>query len=130
MPYLVSPDAYARSVATVTAEAASAGRALDGFEWMLYCYCSIRADGDQARNDVATFLGGAYGALPPAQLERIAPAGTAEEVAARLQAFVDAGVRHIVISPATTYDTLDVVTRAAEEVLPRLHLPAVDPGPA
>ena len=38
--------------------------------------------------------------------------------------YVDAGARHIVISPAAPDDTLEVVTLAAEEVLPRLTVPA------
>ncbi|MDD9372356.1 MAG: hypothetical protein PV358_19700, partial [Acidimicrobiales bacterium] len=46
----------------------------DGFEWMLYLYCSIRADGHRARDDVASFLGRAYGDKPGAMLDRIAPA--------------------------------------------------------
>lgn len=124
MPYLVSPGAYARSVATIRAEAAAAGRDLAGFEWMLYLYCSIRPDGDRARDDVASFLGRAYGDKPGAMLDRIAPAGTPEEVAAKVQAYVDAGARHIVVSPAAHDDTLEVVRLAAEEVLPRLEVPA------
>lgn len=123
MPYLVSPGAYARSVETIRAEAEARWRDITGFEWMMYVYCSVRRDGDQARDDVARFLGGAYGDKPPAMLERIAPAGTPEEVAARLQQYVDAGVRHIIISPAAHEKTLEVVTLAAEEVLPRLSLP-------
>jgi probable F420-dependent oxidoreductase len=125
MPYLLSPSAYARSVATIEEEAVAAGRDLGGFEWMLYCYCSIRPDGDRARDDVASFLGGAYGDKPGALLDRIAPAGTPEEVAGRLQEYVDAGVRHFVISPAAPEETLEVVTLAAEEVLPRLTVPPV-----
>lgn len=124
MPYLMSPSAYARSVETIQAEAQAAGRGLAGFEWALYLYCSVRRDGDRARNDVATFLGGAYGDKPGAMLDRIAPAGTPEEVAVRLQEYVDAGVRHFIISPAAPEETLEVVTLAAEEVLPRLVVPA------
>lgn len=123
MPYLMSPSAYARSVRAIEEEAGAAGRDLAGFEWMMYLYCSVRRDGDRARQDVATFLGGAYGGKPDAMLDRIAPAGTPEEVAARLQDYVDAGVRHFVVSPAAPSDTLEVVTLAAEEVLPRLSLP-------
>lgn len=123
MPYLVSPDAYARSVETITAEAAAIGRDLAGFEWMVFLYCSVRADGDRARADVASFLGSAYGDKPASMLERIAPAGTPDEVAARLQAYVDAGVRHVVISPAAHDDTLEVVRLAATEVLPQLQVP-------
>jgi len=123
MPYLVSPSAYARSVAAIRQEAATIGRDLTGFEWTMYLYCSIRRDGDRARAEVADFLGGAYGGKPGDMLQRIAPAGTPDEVAVRLQEYVDAGVRHFVIAPATRSDTLDVVRLAAEEVLPRLELP-------
>jgi alkanesulfonate monooxygenase SsuD/methylene tetrahydromethanopterin reductase-like flavin-dependent oxidoreductase (luciferase family) len=126
MPYLVSPDAYARSVATVRSEAGAAGRDLDagrhGFEWALFLYCSIRADGDRARDDVASFLGRAYGDKPREMLDRIAPAGTPDDVVPRLQAYADAGVRHFVIAPAAHGDTLEVVRLAAEEVLPRLEV--------
>jgi probable F420-dependent oxidoreductase len=126
MPYLCSPDAYARSVATIRDEAEAHGRDLDGFEWALFCYCSIRADGDRARDDVASFLGAAYGDKPRELLDRVAPAGTPDQVAERLQAYVDAGVRHIVVSPATPTDTLEVVQLAATEVLPQLRLPAAE----
>jgi alkanesulfonate monooxygenase SsuD/methylene tetrahydromethanopterin reductase-like flavin-dependent oxidoreductase (luciferase family) len=120
LPYLFSPSAYARSVETIEAEAAAAERDLSGFEWMAYVYCSVRADGDQARRDVRDFLGSAYGDKPDEMLQKIAPAGTPDEVAARLQEYVDAGVRHIVISPAAKRDTLEIVRLAATEVLPQL----------
>ena len=97
MPYLVSPGRL-RPLGRPPCgpRRPTAGRDLAGFEWMLYTYCSIRPDGDRARDDVATFLGGAYGDKAPALLDRIAPAGTPDEVAARLQEYVDAGVRHFV----------------------------------
>lgn len=123
MPYLMSPSAYAHSVSTISDEARAIGRDLTGFEWMAYVYCSVRKDGDRARADVAAFLGGAYGDKPRTMLERIAPAGTPEEVAARLQEYVDVGVRHFIISPAAHEDTLEIVRLAAEEVLPRLTVP-------
>lgn len=127
MPYLMSASAYARSVATIEDEARRCGRDLAGFERMMYLYTSIRRDGDRARADVASFLGRAYGDRPPEMLDRIAPAGTPSEVAARLQEYVDAGVRHFIISPAASEDTLEVVTLAAQEVLPQL---AIRPGGA
>lgn len=123
MPYLMSPEAYGRSVRRIEDEAQAVGRDLSGFEWMLYLYCSVRRDSERARGDVATFLGGAYGDKPRAMLDRIAPSGTPEEVAARLQEYVDVGVRHFVIAPAAPEDTLEVITLAAEEVLPRLSVP-------
>jgi probable F420-dependent oxidoreductase len=124
LPYLVSPNAYRRSTQTIRDEASTIGRDLEKFEWMMYLYCSVRRDGDRARQDVAGFLGGAYGDKPGAMLDRIAPAGTPEQVAERLQEYVDAGVRYFIISPASRADTLEIVTLAAEEVLPRLSIPA------
>lgn len=125
MPYLYSPDAYARSVATVRAEADAVDRTLGPeFEWAIFLYCSIRADGDRARRDVADFLGAAYGDKPAEMLNRIAPSGTPDEVARSIQAYVDAGARHIVISPATPRGSLEVVTLAATEVLPQLSIPS------
>jgi alkanesulfonate monooxygenase SsuD/methylene tetrahydromethanopterin reductase-like flavin-dependent oxidoreductase (luciferase family) len=90
---------------------------------MLFLYCSVRRDGEQARGDVGSFLGAAYGDKPRAMLDRIAPSGTPQEVAARLQPYVDAGARHIIISPAAHRDTLEIVELAAREVLPRLVVP-------
>lgn len=124
MPYLVSPQAYARSVTAITTAAREVGRDLGNFQWMMYLYCSVRKDGERAREDVAAFLGGAYGDKPREMLDRIAPSGTPEQVAARLQAYVDAGAQHFIISPATPRDTLEVITLAATEVLPRLSAPA------
>lgn len=126
LPYLYSPGAYARSVDAIRAEAEAAGRdlAADGFEWASYLYCCIRADGDQARADLRSFLGSAYGEMPDEKLMRIAPAGTPDEVAAALQAYVDAGARHLVVAPAAHADTLEVVRLAATEVLPRLEVPS------
>jgi probable F420-dependent oxidoreductase len=123
MPYLMSPRAYAQSVDTIRTEAAAIGRSLEGFEWMMYLYCSIRPETQRARADVAGFLGSAYGDKPQAMLDSIAPSGTPEQVAARLQEYVNAGVRHFVISPAAPRDTLEVVTLAAREVWPRLTVP-------
>jgi alkanesulfonate monooxygenase SsuD/methylene tetrahydromethanopterin reductase-like flavin-dependent oxidoreductase (luciferase family) len=124
MPYLVSAGAYAESVRVVNEEAGRLGRDLAGFEWMLTVKCAIRKDGDQAREEIGRFFGFAYGERDKvAKAERVAPAGTPEEVAHRLQAFVDAGARTFIISPAVFEDSLDVVELAIREVLPRLRLP-------
>ncbi len=123
MPYLMSASAYERSVDTIRATATATGRDLAGFEWMLYLYCSVRADGARARADVRSFLGRAYGDKPDDMLARLAPAGTPDDVAALVQPYVDAGVRHIIISPAAHQDTLEIVRLFAEEVAPRLVRP-------
>ena len=54
-------------------------------------------------------------------LDRIAPAGTPDEVAAKLQAYVDAGARHIVISPAAHEDTSRSCASPPRRSCPELH---------
>ena len=111
MPYLVSPDAYARSVATIRAEAAAAGRDLDRLR--VDAVPVLLGPAPTATGPATTWRRSSAAPTatsPRAMLDRIAPAGTPDEVAARLQAYVDAGVRHIVISPAAHDDTLEVVT--------------------
>ncbi len=98
---------------------ARAGRDLDGFEWMMYLYCSVRRDGDQARDDVARFLGGAYGDKPGAMLDRIASgrhARTRWRPGCRSTSTPVCATSSI--SPAAHEDTLEVVQLAAEEVPP------------
>src|SRR5258708_3129706 len=56
MPYLMSPNAYARSVRVIEDEARAVGRDLPDFEWLVCLYCSVRPDGDRARDEVARFL--------------------------------------------------------------------------
>ena len=126
MPYLAVRRARTRrSVQTIRAAAEATGRDLYGFEWMIYLYCSIRKDGDRARNDVATFLGGAV----RRQAGRDARPHRAGGHAGRGRGAV-AGLHRrraratSSCRPPTPEDSLEVVTLAAEEVLPRLTVPA------
>jgi probable F420-dependent oxidoreductase len=123
MPYLYSPRRYAESVATIRATAAADGRDLSGFEWFAFVFVNIDDDGDQARDDAARFLGGTYTRGDfAAMIDRVAAAGTIEQVTSTLQAFVDAGARHLVFTPMVRGDSRPLVDRLVGEVLPRLHV--------
>ena len=124
MPYLYSPRRYAESVATIRETAANDGRNLDRFEWFAFVFVNIDDDGDQARADAARFLGGTYTKGDfAAMIDRVAAAGTADQVATTLQAFVDAGARHLVFTPMVRGDSRPLLDRLVGEVLPRLHVP-------
>jgi len=126
MPYLYSPRRYAESVATIRETAAAEGRDLSGFEWFAFVFVNIDDDGNRARDDAARFLGGTYTKGDfAAMIDHVAVAGTVEHVTATLQAFVDAGARHLVFTPMARGDSLPLVDRLVGEVLPRLH---VDPA--
>ena len=121
MPYLYSPRRYAASVDTITAYASEVGRDLSGFEWCAFVFVNIDDDdGDGAREETARFLGGTYNQNFSDMLTSVAVAGTGAEVTARLQEFVDAGVRHLIITTATRDRWWPVVHRLTDEILPAL----------
>jgi alkanesulfonate monooxygenase SsuD/methylene tetrahydromethanopterin reductase-like flavin-dependent oxidoreductase (luciferase family) len=129
MPYLYSPERYADSVRTIIAVADEAGRSLDGFGWYAFLFVNVNADGAAARDEGTAFLGGNYNQDFRAMIDRVAVTGTPDEAARRLQAFVDAGARHLVFTPATRADAQPIRQRLLNEVLPALTVPqAVKPA--
>ena len=55
-------------------------------------------------------------------IDHVAAAGTVDEVTVTLQAFVDAGVRHLVFTPMVRGDPRPLLDRLVAEVLPRLDV--------
>ncbi|MGY1743253.1 MULTISPECIES: LLM class flavin-dependent oxidoreductase [unclassified Blastococcus] len=131
MPYLYSPRRYAASVATVREHAAAAGRDLAGFGWYAFVFVNLDDDGARARQEAARTLGGTYRQDLTRMLDAVAAAGTPREVTAVLQAFVDAGARHLVLVPAVgTGDPGAVARRLLAEVVPALRAPGGQPAGA
>jgi probable F420-dependent oxidoreductase len=124
MPYLYSPRRYAESVAKVRAFADAAGRDLTGFRWMEYLFTNVQDDAEAAREETAAFLGGTYNQDFKPLVDRVAAAGTPDQVAARVQEFVDAGARHIIFLPGTMGDRRGMARRIIREIIPRIRLPA------
>lgn len=118
MPYLYSPERYARSVATIRAEAAHAGRDLTGFGWYAYVFVSLDDDAEIARRAASAFLGGTYKSDFDAMLDRVACTGTVDQVAGRLSEFVTAGAEHLVLVPCARPQ--ETARRLLGDVLPRL----------
>ena len=116
MPYLYSPERYARSVATIREEAARLGRDLDGFVWYAYLFVCMDDDGDEARRTAARFLGGTYRSDFAAMIDRVACVGTPDEVTDRLTAFVRAGAQHLIVVPIG--DRQASARRLLGEILP------------
>jgi len=124
MPYLYSPRRYAASVSTIRAFADELGRDLTSFEWFAFVFVNVRADTDAARTDAARSIGGLYSQDFTELVKAVVAAGTVDEVTARLQQYVDAGARHLILAPATEDDRDVIVRRVTDEVLPRLTVPA------
>jgi alkanesulfonate monooxygenase SsuD/methylene tetrahydromethanopterin reductase-like flavin-dependent oxidoreductase (luciferase family) len=120
MPYLFSARRYAESVATVRAEAAACGRSLDGFGWLAYLPISVDDDRGVARERAAEFLGGTYNQDFYAMIDRVAVTGTPNDVAGKLQEFVDAGARHLILLPAVRENAAAMLTRVLTEIAPQV----------
>lgn len=124
MPYLYSPRRYAASVATIRDTAARAGRDLDGFGWYAFVFVNVNADGDRAREEAARTLGGTYAADFRPLVDNVAAAGTPDEVTTKLQAFADAGARHLLFKTAPGAhggDDAHIVDALLDDVVPRLR---------
>ena len=129
MPYLYSPRRYASSVETIREVAQREGRDLHGFEWFCFVFVNVRADGAEARREAAEFLGGTYREGDfDAMIRNIAAAGDVDDVTATLQAFVDAGARHFIFTPASRTDARGILDTLFADVVPRLTLPPHQPA--
>jgi probable F420-dependent oxidoreductase len=121
-PYLYSPRRYAESVATIKYVARHAGRDLAGFHWCVWVFLNLNGDGDLARAEAASRLGGTYDQEFPAMIDRVAAAGTSAEVTAKVRDFYDAGARHFVFVPATPTESRPrVLDQLFGEVVPALR---------
>lgn len=122
MPYLFSARRYADSVSKIKELAASAGRSLDGFGWLAYIPISMDDDAGVARSRAADFLGGTYKQDFDAFIDRVAVTGTPDQVVERLNEFVAAGARHLVLMPTARDGGQDMLERILGEVAPRVGL--------
>jgi alkanesulfonate monooxygenase SsuD/methylene tetrahydromethanopterin reductase-like flavin-dependent oxidoreductase (luciferase family) len=82
-------------------------------------------DGDAARTNAAQALGGTYRNDFSEMIDRVAAVGTAEHVAARLAAFVAAGVEHFVLCPLGP-NADETARRLLTEIAPILDRGRVD----
>jgi alkanesulfonate monooxygenase SsuD/methylene tetrahydromethanopterin reductase-like flavin-dependent oxidoreductase (luciferase family) len=122
MPYLYSSRRYAASVARIREVAGVANRDLSGFGWYAFIFVNIDSDRQRARRDAATTLGGQYNQDFRSMIDHVVAAGTPEEVLGQVQAFVDAGARHLIFTPAAgAGDPTIVVDRLLNEVVPHLR---------
>jgi alkanesulfonate monooxygenase SsuD/methylene tetrahydromethanopterin reductase-like flavin-dependent oxidoreductase (luciferase family) len=128
MPYLFSPDRYARSVAFVRAEAEAIGRPLDGFVWAAYLPVTVDEDADRARRRAADFLGGTYRQDFAPLVNRVAVTGTPAQVTTRLREYVRAGARHLVLLPAAQQGGDEMLLQIMADIAPRVRAPESQPS--
>jgi alkanesulfonate monooxygenase SsuD/methylene tetrahydromethanopterin reductase-like flavin-dependent oxidoreductase (luciferase family) len=119
MPYLYSPERYERSVTLVRQEAEQVGRRLSDFGWYVYVFVSLDDDPSVARSAAEGFFGSTYRDNMAALLDRVACVGTSDQISQRLQAFLDAGAQHLIVTPVSR--SQETSRRLLTEILPRLR---------
>jgi len=124
MPYLYSPGAYAESVQRIKGVAAAENRDLGGFQWMQFLFINVQDEPDRARDETIAFLGGTYQQDFRSFIDHVTAAGTPEQVAARIQEYVDAGTRHFIFATALRGDRIPMARRIVFEVMPRVQIKA------
>jgi probable F420-dependent oxidoreductase len=128
MPYLYTPQQYAHSVAEIRAIADRAGRDLSDFEWMAFVIVDIADHGPDARERAGTRVATIFKLGDPSFVHRIGAVGTPDEVAARLQEFIDAGARHLIVAGGGGGDPMELARRFVSEVKPLLKVPPARVG--
>ncbi len=107
----VSPDRYRESVVEVEQQAAAEGRA--GVDWNhgMHLWCGIGPSPDRLADTMESLY-----QTPFARFERYAPYGTPDAIAEYVRPYVDAGARHVNLSPvaASPEAAIDATAEVAE----------------
>lgn len=119
LPIWVSPERYEAGWSEVRRHAQSVGRDPEAIVPAAVVPALVAEDGEQAREEVRAYLGVRYGTpFSPQAVERYCVAGTPDECAVRVQAYVDVGIQQLVFNPAVpTSRLLEQVERLARAVL-------------
>jgi alkanesulfonate monooxygenase SsuD/methylene tetrahydromethanopterin reductase-like flavin-dependent oxidoreductase (luciferase family) len=119
MPIWISTDQFVAGWDQVRRHAEAAGRDAEAMVPAAVTPALISDDGDEARRLAREHLEARYGtSFSPHSIDRYCVAGTADECRARVRAYADAGVQHLVFNPAVGSERLlEQVGRLAEALV-------------
>ena len=119
--YVVTPDMYRRALASIGAAAERAGRTLDSFGTGHLLFARVDDNYETALDVATASLSKRYAMDFRRAAERYAALGSAADVAARINEFHDAGVRHIIVDLVGPYERrMEQIERFSREVMPLL----------
>ncbi len=119
--YVVTPERYRQGLEKIAKAGAEAGRTWDRFGTGHLLFFRIDDDRDRAFEAAADHLGQRYAMDFREPTRKYAAYGRPEELAERIVAFRDAGLRHVILDPVGPPEDRDEQTaRFAQEVRPLL----------
>ncbi len=123
MPYLFTPKQFAEGLGKIRTYASEVDRQLDRFQAILYQFIYVADTYEEAFQQANTQLSTNYNQPFDKLVDRNCAVGTPDACIARLQAYIDAGARDIILVP-TTSDAADFVQQAqrlARDVVPHFR---------
>jgi len=119
LPYMYTPQQLHDSIETIYRFGKEFGRDMTSFIPGVFIFSAVHANGDEARQMAAERLGKQYNQDFSKLVNKYALAGTPEECQKRLQEYVDAGARMIILPSACRSEYIEENTRmVAKEVIP------------
>ncbi|MBI4277642.1 MAG: LLM class flavin-dependent oxidoreductase [Armatimonadetes bacterium] len=122
MTLLITPEEFVRRWTCIREMAREEGRPLDPRATIVFYNLNVNSNRQAAYDETAAFLGDYFGAphVSPEMVRLWCSWGSAEECAAGVQRFVDAGAGTIIIRMCS-WDQKGQIAKFLEEVLPRIH---------
>jgi alkanesulfonate monooxygenase SsuD/methylene tetrahydromethanopterin reductase-like flavin-dependent oxidoreductase (luciferase family) len=119
LPYMMTPDSYARGLAAVTEAAGDAGRPSGAVSGGLYLWGSVDESAGRARREAVETVGWLYQQDFEPLADRYLLHGQPDAVAARIAEYAAAGARSLIFAPACPPERrAAVVALFAQAVLP------------
>jgi probable F420-dependent oxidoreductase len=120
MPIWISTEQFVAGWEDIRRRAEDADRDVDAIVPAAVAPSLVDDDGSEARRLAHEHLEARYGStFSRHSIDRYCVAGTPEECRARVRAYADAGVRHLIFNPAVSPDRLlEQVERLADALLP------------
>lgn len=123
LAYMASPQQLRKGMQSIAGHAAAAGRDPASITPAIMLPVHVADDRSRARREAAAHLSARYGQpFDEDLLDRCCAVGTTTDCAERIAAYLQAGARHVVLSPAGAPDQMPATMQAlAAEVLPALR---------
>jgi probable F420-dependent oxidoreductase len=122
MPYMYTPEQFARSLAEVRAAAEETGRDPAAIRGAVFCWGNVDPDAERARREAVAGVSAVYQQDFEPLADRYLLHGDPDRVVARAREYADAGAETLVFSPvgegARRREVVDLFTSA---VLPRVR---------
>ena len=119
LPYMYTPEQLHDSIEKIKSLRKEYGRDVESFQPGVFIFTTTHADGDKGREMAANRLGKQYAQDFSKLIGKYALAGTPEECRKRLQEYIDAGAKTVILPSACPTDYIDENTRLiGEEIIP------------